>query len=629
VCGIAGCLEMDGAPASEDVARAMGALLRHRGPDDRGVLSDGPCALAHQRLSVIDVSAAGRQPMVNEDGRYSIVFNGEIYNYLELRQRLIQSGHVFRSHTDTEVLLHLFEQMGPSCVNELNGMFAFAVWDRDARTLFLARDRMGIKPLYIARVGQRIAFASEIKALRPAIGAAWRMDEAALAEYLTFQLCLGKRTLFAGVEKVLPGEWVSAAANGSITRHQYWQTSYSIDGHHTAEYFEHQLLRLLEDAVRLQLRSDVPIGTYLSGGLDSSLVTMLASTLLGTPVRSYTGRFAEGPQYDESMYARIVSDAAGARPTVVTPTADDFVRMMPKIAWHLDEPAAGPGVFPQFCVSEAASKDVKVVLGGQGGDEVFAGYTRYLVAYLEECIRGGIAGTQHEDGRFVVTFDSILPNLPQLQGYEPMLRQFWGGGLFDPPEARYFRLIDRSEALREVLSPEARLHVQMANVEEEYRSLFLSGNAESYINRMTQFDQLTLLPALLQVEDRASMAYSLESRVPLLDHRIVELAASVPPRIKFAGGRAKHLLRHTARHIVPREVLERIDKKGFPVPLTEWMRAGAVREFVFDSLRDDKVVRSGLFDGRKTERLLAADGAYGRNLWGVLSLSLWIGQHFD
>ena len=629
MCGIAGQLRFDGAAADVAVGRRMGELLKHRGPDDQDVYASGPCVLAHRRLSIIDLSAAGRQPMASADGRYHIVYNGEIYNYVELRQQLIQRGHVFRTHTDTEVILHLYHERGADCLGELNGMFAIAIWDATDGSLFLARDRLGIKPLYVTRAPSHVSFASEIKALFADATRRASIDYAGLAEYLTLQFCLGSRTLFSDVEKLLPGEWMRVAADGTTNRKIYWDVDYTVDPHHTDEYFADRLRALLEDAVRIQLRADVPVGAHLSGGLDSSLVTTLAANHLGGKLHAFTGAFADGPRYDERQHARLVAERVGATMHEVTPTARDFVRVMPQLMWHLDEPVAGPGLFPQYFVSKLASENVKVVLGGQGGDEIFAGYTRYLVAYLEECIRGGIAGTQNEDGRFVVTFESILPNLTQLQGYEPMLRQFWKSGLFDEPDARYFRLVDRSESLRQVLAPELSECVAKHDVFAAYRETFHAGHLESHVNRMTRFDLKTLLPALLQVEDRTSMAVSLESRVPLLDHRIVELVASMPPRVKYAGGRSKHILREVARDIVPREILDRRDKMGFPVPLSDWLRKGPVREFVFDTLLDDRARGRGFFDTKGLEAMLNHESDFARNVWGVLCLELWMRAFID
>ncbi|HVG44260.1 MAG TPA: asparagine synthase C-terminal domain-containing protein, partial [Longimicrobium sp.] len=299
-----------------------------------------------------------------------------------------------------------------------------------------------------------------------------------------------------------------------------------------------------------------------------------------------------------------------------------------RLMHFMDEPVAGPGVFPQYFVSKLAREHVKVVLGGQGGDEMFGGYTRYLIAYLEECIKGGIEGTQ-EDEQYVVTFESILPNLTELQGYQPLLKYLWQDGVFGPADLRYYRLIDRSAGLQGLVAPDAFAGCDGYRPLDAYRELFAEGQCRSLINRMTRFDLKTLLPALLQVEDRTSMAVSLESRVPLLDHRIAELVASVPPRVKYSGGRSKHLFREVVKHVVPGEVFARRDKMGFPVPLTEWYAGGPVREFVRDTLLDGHARQRGLLQGGSVEALLSGERSYGRALWGLLSIELWMRAFFD
>ncbi len=628
MCAICGIYYLDPSRrVAEGALTTMARSMRHRGPDGEGFHLARNVGLGHQRLSIIDLSPAGQQPMTDEEGRYWIVFNGEIYNYLELRQHLLGRGHRFRSHTDTEVILHLFEEEGPECVHRLNGMFAFAIWDSRERTLFAARDRFGVKPFYYALQDGTFLFASEIKALfksgliRPAL------NPEGLSDYLTFQFCLGDKTLFRGVQKLLPGHALTLSPTGTLSVRKYWDLDFTIDTEATPEALEHQLLRLLEDSVRIQLRADVPVGAHLSGGLDSSTVSCIAASLLPSTIHTFSGGFREGPQYDETRYARAVAEKIRAHHHEVFPTAEDFTCIMPRLMYQLDEPVAGPGVFPQYFVSELASQHVKVVLGGQGGDEVFGGYTRYLICYLEECIRGGIEGTQEEE-KYVVTFESILPNLPQLKGYEPLLRHLWHEGLFEATDLRYFRLIDRSNDVRDLVSREA-FHLDRYRPLEGYRELFAEGQCRSLINRMTRFDLKTLLPALLQVEDRTSMAVSLESRVPLLDHRIAELVASMPPRIKFNGGRSKHIFREVVRHLVPTEVFERKDKMGFPVPLSEWYREGPVREFVRDTLLGARARERGILQSSRIEPLLDSERAYGRGIWGLLSLELWMQAFFD
>lgn len=629
MCGVCGIYHFDKKrDVQKESLKNMTDSMQHRGPDGEGFYLDGNFGLGHRRLSIIDLSDNGQQPMKSGDDRYWIVLNGEIYNYLELRQELISKGYTFRSYTDTEVLLNLYKEEGKECVHALNGMFAFAIWDRKARTLFAARDRLGIKPFYYIHNKCSFAFSSEIKALFQIGLLKPELNSDALTDYLTFQLTLGKKTLFNHVHKLLPAHTLLIKPDGTLKRERYWDIDFTIDTEHTEEYFHSRLLRLLEDAVRLRLRADVPVGAHLSGGLDSSTMASQAAALLGSRISTFSGGFREGPQYDETPYARMVAERINSKHREIFPSAQDFVDSMPKLIYHMDVPAAGPGVFPQYYVSKLASQHVKVVLGGQGGDEVFGGYARYLIAYLEACIRGGIEGTQ-EDEKYVVDFSSILPNLPQLKGYEPLMRYFFQDGLFDTPDKRYFRLIDRSRGVKNLVADDALTGSNGYDSFQTFAKLFNAEDCKSYINRMTRFDLMTLLPALLHVEDRTSMASSLESRVPLLDHRIIELAASMPPMIKYKGGRSKHIFREVVKHIVPMEIYNREDKMGFPVPLSDWYQKGPVREFVRETLLGTRARNRGLLQTKNIGPLLDSERAYGRGIWGLLSLELWMQTFID
>lgn len=627
MCGICGIINQDREKlVDRKMIVAMARSMKHRGPDDEGFFVENNVGLGHQRLSIIDLSPNARQPISNEDGSLYLVFNGEIYNYLELRKELVAKGHVFRSQSDSEVIIHLYEDKGFECVTHLNGMYAFAIWDARKQLLFSTRDRFGIKPFYYSLHNGCFAFASEIKAL---FKTGWIVPEhnpEGLNDYLAFQFCLGGKTLFKDVHKLLPGHFM-ILSNGNIKIQKYWDFDFSIDTDHNKHYFEEKLAELIRDSIRIQLRSDVPLGAHLSGGLDSTTVTCLASDLLNSPIKTFSGGFKFSPLYDETSYARIASDYVNSEHYEIFPTEDDFVDILPKLIYYMDEPAAGPGVFPQYFVSKLASENVKVVLGGQGGDEIFGGYTRYLIAYLEECIKGGIAGTQ-EPQKYVVSFESILPNLTQLQGYESLLRHFWKDGLFESEDRRYFRLIDRRDGTPDLINEDFLAPANEYDTFEEYRELFMSTDCHSLINKITRFDMMNLLPALLHVEDRTSMACSLESRVPLLDHRIVELVASMPPMIKYKGGRSKYIFRQVVQNIIPHEIYDRTDKMGFPVPLNEWF-AGPLKDFVHDILSTPKARKRGIFTEQGLVELLKPQQQYGRALWGALNLELWFQTFID
>jgi len=625
MCGVAGIVRLDGGPADEQLLRRMGEVLRHRGPDDEGTWVAGPVGLYHTRLAVIDL-ATGRQPM-SADG-VTVVFNGEVYNYLELREELQERGHRFQTASDTEVLLRLYLDRGEDFVRELNGIFAFVLYDARQHRILAARDHLGVKPLYWHANPRRLLFASEIKALLEDPEVVPEPDWDAVRDYLTFQYVQGEDTLFRGVRKLLPGQlWVHDLGTRESRRVRYWEPTFRVDFDHTERYFTEQLRALIEDAVRLQVRSDVPVGAYLSGGMDSSLVTVLASRRVSRPIPVFTGAFREGPDFDETRFAREVAAACDAVHRVVYPTPEEFVEHLPALLWHMDEPAGGPGLFPQFIVSRLAREHVKVCLGGQGGDEVFGGYARYVIAYLEQVLKGAIFET-NEEGEHIVSLRSILPNLPYLRAYVPMLARFWSEGLFEPMDRRYFRLIDRSGGSLDLFAPEFRATFDREAIFARFQAVFNHPDTQSYFNKMTHYDLVTNLPALLHVEDRVSMAVSLESRVPLLDWRIVDLVTRMPPPMKFKGAEMKYVLKRAVADLIPAPVLARKDKMGFPVPLHLWMR-GTAGEFVRDVLLGRACRERGLFDPVQVERLLRHDAPFDRRLWGLLNLELWFQIFLD
>lgn len=631
MCGIAGIINFDrDHPVDAQQIRAMNQVQSHRGPDDEGVFVLGNVGLGHRRLSVIDLKG-GHQPMASADESLWVTFNGEIYNYVELRSRLISEGVTFRTHSDTEVLLKLYERKGEDCLAELSGMFAFTIVDLRQRRFFAARDRFGIKPYYYHADAEMFAFASEIKALLRLPGGRSDPDLTRVGEYLTFQFLLADRTLFKDVRKLMPGQCLSGELDHAapLRLRSYWTASSAEISSDDENSLAEELLGLLARAVKEHVRSDVPLGAHLSGGLDSTVVACLAGRESGIPLKTFTGAFRDGPEFNESGHARLASNHCHSEYHEIFPTAQDFVEVLPRLIYHMDEPVAGPGMFPQYMVSRLAASHVKVVLGGQGGDELFGGYARYLAAYLEQCLKGAIFETQgREDQRFVVTFESLLPNLPLLRDYVPMLRSFWSQGLFESADRCYFRLIDRSQGMAEFFTPEFLASQDPSAVWNNFATLFNARPDDSLINRMTQFDMRTLLPALLQVEDRMSMACSIESRVPLLDHRIAEFMARIPPRIKFKGGEAKALFKRAVREVIPETILARKDKKGFPVPLTEWLH-GPLKGFVHDLLCSRKSRERGIFSHAAIERLLSGEPRFGRQLWGLINLELWFQQFQD
>lgn len=630
MCGVFGFVAKNSRSILESGKELDAGLekIRHRGPDGSGkwISANGQVGLGHVRLAIIDVET-GAQPMSSEDGRYTIVFNGEVYNYIELRAEL--GGEGFRTHSDTEVVLRAFQEWGEACLDRLRGMFAIAIWDEMEQRLFLARDRFGIKPLYWANTAEGFYFASEMKALLPFLPER-SVNADALADYFTFQFCLGNKTLMSGVWQMPAAHYAMVEPGQTPSPRKYWEVHYDIDYDHTERWFAQRLRDLLEDSVRFHLRADVEVGSYVSGGVDSSLLAAMARDVRPDgQFKAFNGRFTDGPDFDESHYARALADENGMELHVADIGEDDFVDHIARVIWHLDQPTAGPGSFPQYMVSKRVGENIKVVLGGQGGDEIFGGYARYLVAYFEQCIKGAIEGSLHS-GNFLVTYESIIPNLATLRQYKPMLREFWASGLFGERDERYWRLVNRANTFGGILAPEA---MDQRGTFDEFKSIFWGSNVgkESYFDSMTHFDFKTLLPALLQVEDRMSMAHGVEARVPFLDHPLVEFAATIPADIKFKNGELKRLLKAVFSDRLPVAIRERKDKMGFPVPLNLWLKKGGrARDLIGDILGSERArSRPYLGEGMSIDGVLDSQSVYGRNLWALLGLELWHRQFVD
>jgi len=599
MCGICGIVGADHAnPETRLTLEKMVHVMKHRGPDDEGFYLDEFVALGHARLSIIDVECGG-QPMPNEDKSVWIVLNGEIYNYIELRDELTAKGHVFSTRSDTEVVLHSYEEYGEACVKGFNGMFAFAIWDKRNRKLFLARDRVGIKPLYYTQQRGQFLFASEIKGLLENQMCRRQADMASVAEYMVRSYVTGERTFLSDVKKLEPGTTL-VYEHGSARKSKYWDVSFGEEDR-GEEYYVEKLAWLISDSVRLQLRSDVPLGAYLSGGIDSSTVVCAASKLLSRPVKTFSGAFAEGPRYDERKYIGIVRDVCRTDHHEVIPTMDEFFEKLPLLIWFLDEPVVGAGVFPQYAVSALASKHVKVVLGGQGGDELFAGYTKYYRPYFTERISdlARLRFDQSSPSTIIPDFFMFLRNR----------------GSTDIPA--FFRRLSMPSALS-VLTP------SMRSLATELPS-FATPEGLGGLDLMLYFDLKEYLQGLLHVEDRASMAASIESRVPILDHRIVELAASVPYKYKMRHGLTKYLLRQAARGSVPDVILSRRDKMGFPTPIDVWFsRRGRT---VLSFLGSPEVKARGILD-RKRAIEVVSDHVRGKSnnsflIWKMINIELW------
>jgi asparagine synthase (glutamine-hydrolysing) len=632
MCGIAGIVASH-TLRTDDAARVVGMrdVLTHRGPDGAGLFADAAAALGHRRLSIVDL-AGGGQPMANEDDTIRIVFNGEIYNHADLRHQLEAHGHRYRTRSDTETIVHAYEQWGDACVEHLRGMFAFAIWDAPQRRLLLARDRLGVKPLYWSWVGDRLVFASEIKAILESGLVAPRPNEAALPELLATRATSGEETLFTGIYKLLPGH-VLTYAKGAVQVRRYWDVPVEFDAapeptaRDAAEDAE-RFRALLDESIRLRLMSDVPLGVFLSGGIDSSALAALMARQLGRPLQTFSVAF-EDRACNELGYARQVASAIGAEQHEILIDEHDFFGALPRLVWHEDEPIAHPSSVPLYFVSTLARNHVKVVLTGEGSDELLAGYGRYPRSLLNWRLgRAYGAAVPSAIRRRLAAWASVLPgragrfarrsflaveHAPDMTFYD----NFAAVGL-----ARQRQLL--SPRLAELVDRERVYGPVMARFEAPARSRPL-------LERLLYADLKTYLVELLMKQDQMSMAASIESRVPFLDHHLVEFAWRLGPKRKLSGFTTKRILRDAVRGLVPPSILTR-PKAGFPVPLGRWLREGW-HATAADVLLDRRARERDVFAAGAVERLLEAarQGVHGSAdvVWSLLNVELWYRTFID
>jgi asparagine synthase (glutamine-hydrolysing) len=597
----------------------MAQVQQHRGPDGAGLWLDGSVGLAHQRLAIIDV-AGGHQPMSNEDDSVWIVFNGEIYNHMALRREMLRAGHCYRTKSDTETILHLYEAYGSGCVDRLQGMFAFAIWDRRHRRLLLARDRLGIKPLYYACTDRELLFASEIKGIVASNGVKPAFNEEVLPEFLANRYVAGTETFYRGVSKLLPGHLLEWSADQGCRIRRYWHPPQeSLDRGLPVADQAAQLRSGLQQAVQSHLMSDVPLGLFLSGGLDSSGLAALMAPLMPQAVKTFAVGFAER-EANELEYARLVSRAIRAEHHEVLVSAEQFMRALPKLIWHEDEPIAFPSSVPLYFVSRLARRHVKVVLTGEGADELFLGYDyRYRVTALNDRI-----GRVYWNGvpRFLRRrITGSLARLPvpiqryasrSALAYEPGPRGLFFDNFSVFPESLQQSLLRDPEALR-ARDPFA----EGLRYWDEHRGTLLE--------RMSYADVSTHLVELLMKQDQMSMAASLESRVPYLDHQLVEQAMQIPGGQRMRRWQTKVVLREALRDLVPQAVLTR-PKMGFPVPFGSWMR-GAFRSTLAEYVLSDRAMDRKFFQPDTIRRLVdehvCGTRSHADRLWLLVNLELW------
>jgi asparagine synthase (glutamine-hydrolysing) len=626
MCGISGIFSLTGEyiPEIENYIGVMIGLQNHRGPDGNDFWlnkKNNSVALGHNRLAIIDLDG-GMQPM-ERDG-HVIVYNGEIYNYLKLKSEL-NSIINFNTKSDTEVILNNYIMNGLKSLSDLKGMFSFCIYDNNENEILLVRDRVGIKPLYYMVQKDIFYFASEVKALLPFVDKI-ETDYDALQDYLNFQFLFGNKTLFKGIYQLEPGHYLSTK-KGKIEVQKYWDVSYSIDFNTPESEFHRQVKTLFNNSIEEHLVSDVPLGSYLSGGLDSSLVTAEASKLKGNSIICFTGKYTDYEGYDETFYAKKLVEQNNLELIEINITPQDFVENISKVIYHLDYPVAGPGSFGQYIVAKEASKYRKTILGGQGGDEIFGGYARYMIAYIEQAFLGELEGTSNR-GKYVLTLEKSLRNLNSLKSYKPLIKSFWSEGLFDKLDSRYLRLIGKGDKIYKYLKPLS-INTEYSSV-ESYYDLFNSNNfhQESYLDKMTHFDFKTLLPALLHVEDRMSMANGIESRVPFLDHELIELAAKIPADLKFKDGKLKEILKLSLGDILPKEIIIRKDKMGFPIPLSQWFKTD-LKEFIVLLFDSEESRNRNFFENDRIIDSIKDQEDFSRDFWALLSLELWFREFHD
>ncbi|MEO8657027.1 MAG: asparagine synthase (glutamine-hydrolyzing) [Bryobacteraceae bacterium] len=620
MCGIAGFISA--VPVSgRSLVERMGATLRHRGPDGSGFYVDDYAGLAHRRLSIIDV-AAGQQPMANEDGSLLIVYNGEIFNHDALRQPLEAAGHTYGTRCDTETIVHSYEQYGPSCVERFRGMFSFAIWDRTRRRLFCARDRLGIKPFYYWTDGRLFAFASEIKALfeHPDIGA--RLDEETLPEYLSFGYVSGQRTMFRGVRKLLPGHTMEISLRDGrlefVTR-QYWDVPEPVAEQRSERDWIADCRQRLEETVRMRLMSDVPLGVFLSGGVDSSAIAALMKPLVEGRIQTFSVGYREAA-YSELGFARQVSEYLDTDHHEVLLGREEFFQELPKLIWHEDEPIAWPSSVSLFFVSKLAAERVKVVLTGEGSDELFAGYARY----------GHYLWNQKGMDRYrSVAPPGLRRSVREWIGTSPLLsasmRRKLGHTFFGLGESLESLYLDNFYSAFSRAGQRALSLTVEASPYDSYYDYWNARRQAPALERMLYADQKTYLVELLMKQDQMSMACSIESRVPLLDHPLVEFASRVPASMKIRNGSGKYIFKRAVEDLLPRGIVHRT-KMGFPTPVRDWLR-GAQAQPLYDAmLASGSFLREYLDTGAMAT--LVKDHQEGRHdctdrLWRLLNLQLW------
>lgn len=614
ICGI-----IDGNLSRVDIGERVHPMMRsmvHRGPDDSGSIVEDGMGLGHQRLSIIGIEG-GRQPIGSEDGSVQVVYNGEIYNYRELKDDLAARGHRFNTRTDTEVIVHAYEEYGTGCVDRLRGMFAFAVWDAAKKRFFLARDRVGIKPLYYVKRGSTFAFASEIKAFFASGIMEPSINVKAMDSYLTLNYVLGPETAFEGVYKLMPGHYL-VYENGDIKTRQYWDFNDIEETDLSFSDCVDRLDELLEDTTRRHLMSEVPLGAFLSGGVDSSLTTAIMTKLTSSPARTFTVGYENNPDDSELAYARTVAEHIGTEHHEFILDPRGFNDAIPRVLWHLDEPVAEYATIPLMLLSEMAKKHVTVMLSGEGADELFGGYPIYRYMALIEKYRS-IPGFLRDT--ILLSIFRLLFGRRKNGKYvdwltQPLDRRYLGNGSY------------LTESIKDSLyTKEMRALVRSdESIYDKIGGYYENVNGRDPVRKMLYFDTKTWLPEdLLLKADKTTMAASLELRVPFLDHELLEFATSLPSSMKVRKSITKYILKEVARRYIPGEIIDR-KKQGFPVPMKNWLK-GDLNTLARDVLLDERTRQRGYFNPAYVERMLdqhsRSEEDLKVNIWNLLLIEFW------
>ena len=630
MCGICGIAIPDHLDRDVDSALLirMRDSLTHRGPDDAGVFIDGSVGLGHRRLSIVDL-AGGHQPMSNEDGRVWIVYNGEVYNHRDLRPDLEARGHKYQTASDTETIIHLYEEHGPRAVERLRGMFAFAIWDAPRRRLMLARDRLGIKPLYYTLSADGvICFASEIKALLEARQVGAELNYDALADYAANRYTSGEETLFRGVKRLLPGHTL-VWTNGRVEIERYWDVSFEKpDAQLTEQQYIDGFTELFQESVRLRLMSDVPLGMFLSGGIDSSAIVSAMSGMVSDPIKTFSVAFEER-EANELEYARMVSRAFGTDHHEIVVSPQQFFDALPAMVYQEDEPIAHPSSIPLYFVSKLAAKHVKVVLTGEGSDELLAGYDKYRKTVYNLALGRAYHNTMPASVR-----NAVERAILKLNGASRVRQKLSRTFLCLEPRIEdiyfdNFSVFSRAMQ-RRLFTRDTRERMLESDPYAAPLALLAGADSSSLLDQLLSADLKTYLHELLMKQDQMSMAASIESRVPFLDHKLVEFAAALPENMKLRGLTTKYILRQAMKNRLPREILTR-RKMGFPVPVGSWLRnkfSHVVDEYVLNP----RALERGIFEPAFVRELVARHNAgenHAERLWALINFEIWQRRFFD